>query len=47
VRSRRTECADHSKTIEYHLGNTYRKLDVRSRAELGRIVASPELSSTK
>ena len=27
------------KTIEYHLGNTYRKLDVHSRAELGRLVA--------
>jgi DNA-binding CsgD family transcriptional regulator len=35
------------KTIEYHLGNTYRKLDVHSRAELGRIIGAPELSSTK
>jgi DNA-binding CsgD family transcriptional regulator len=30
------------KTIEYHLANAYRKLDVHSRAELTRIVsASP------
>src|SRR5262249_21670871 len=27
------------KTIEYHLSNTYRKLDVHSRAELASIVA--------
>jgi DNA-binding CsgD family transcriptional regulator len=27
------------KTIEYHLANTYRKLDIHSRAELARIVA--------
>lgn len=27
------------KTIEYHLSNAYRKLDVHSRAELTRIVA--------
>jgi DNA-binding NarL/FixJ family response regulator len=26
------------KTIEYHLANTYRKLDIHSRAELARIV---------
>jgi DNA-binding NarL/FixJ family response regulator len=28
------------KTIEYHLANAYRKLDVHSRAELTRIVAA-------
>ncbi len=28
-----------AKTIEYHLANTYRKLDIHSRAELARIVA--------
>jgi DNA-binding NarL/FixJ family response regulator len=27
------------KTIEYHLGNTFRKLDIHSRAELARIVS--------
>ena len=27
------------KTIEYHLANTYRKLDIHSRAELARIIA--------
>ena len=27
-----------AKTIEYHLANTYRKLDIHSRAELARIV---------
>jgi DNA-binding CsgD family transcriptional regulator len=27
-----------TKTIEYHLANTYRKLDIHSRAELARIV---------
>jgi DNA-binding CsgD family transcriptional regulator len=27
------------KTIEYHLANTYRKLDIHSRAELARIVS--------
>jgi DNA-binding CsgD family transcriptional regulator len=27
------------KTIEYHLANAYRKLDIHSRAELVRIVA--------
>ena len=26
------------KTIEYHLANTFRKLDIHSRAELARIV---------
>ncbi len=28
-----------AKTIEYHLANTYRKLDIHSRAELARIVS--------
>jgi DNA-binding CsgD family transcriptional regulator/tetratricopeptide (TPR) repeat protein len=28
------------KTIEYHLGNTYRKLDVHSRAELTRVLTA-------
>jgi DNA-binding CsgD family transcriptional regulator len=28
------------KTIEYHLGNAYRKLDVHSRAELTRIISA-------
>jgi DNA-binding CsgD family transcriptional regulator len=28
-----------TKTIEYHLANTYRKLDIHSRAELARIVS--------
>ena len=27
------------KTIEYHLANTFRKLDIHSRAELARIVS--------
>jgi DNA-binding NarL/FixJ family response regulator len=27
------------KTIEYHLGNIYRKLDVRSRAQLAHLLA--------
>ena len=27
------------KTIEYHLANTYRKLDIHSRVELARIVS--------
>lgn len=27
------------KTIEYHLANTFRKLDIHSRAELARVVA--------
>ena len=29
------------KTIEYHLSNAYRKLGIRSRAELVRAVLSP------
>jgi DNA-binding NarL/FixJ family response regulator len=29
-----------AKTIEYHLANTYRKLDIHSRAELARLVAA-------
>jgi DNA-binding CsgD family transcriptional regulator len=32
------------KTIEYHLGNTYRKLDVHSRAELARIVTRADVA---
>jgi DNA-binding NarL/FixJ family response regulator len=28
------------KTIEYHMGNTYRKLGVHSSVELARIVAT-------
>ena len=30
------------KTIEYHLANTYRKLDVHSRAELTRVLAEDD-----
>ena len=29
-----------AKTIEYHLANTYRKLDIHSRAELARLVSA-------
>ena len=28
------------KTIEYHLANAYRKLDIHSRAELARVVTA-------
>lgn len=30
-----------AKTIEFHLGNVYRKLGIRSRTELARAVAAP------
>jgi DNA-binding NarL/FixJ family response regulator len=33
------------KTVEFHLGRAYRKLGVRSRAELATVVASGELSA--
>ena len=33
------------KTIEYHLANTYRKLDIHSRAELARIVVTGALGT--
>jgi DNA-binding NarL/FixJ family response regulator len=28
------------KTIEYHLSNIYRKLEIRTRADLARLIAS-------
>ena len=32
------------KTVQYHLANTYRKLDIHSRAELARIMAGEHVT---
>ena len=35
------------KTVEFHLGNIYRKLDIRSRAELVRLFAREPLAAAR
>jgi DNA-binding NarL/FixJ family response regulator len=34
-----------SKTIEFHLANVYRKLELRSRSELARAIATQQAES--